>query len=152
MLDIALLRKDIAAVAARLKSRSFDLDIEAFNAIESERRSVQMRTEELQAQPGLNRMLWLGEYLVCAGRFLTRLPLPDAGPLDGPVLGRAVLCYPLVGLVIGGLLISTLITLFLVPVVYSIFDDWKESARRRLRPRSRSRPRRWRTEPRSRTC
>ena len=50
MLDIALLRKDIAAVAARLKSRSFDLDIEAFNAIESERRSVQMRTEELQAR------------------------------------------------------------------------------------------------------
>ena len=41
---------------------------------------------------------------VCAGRFLTRLPLPDPGPLEGPVLGRAVLCYPLVGLVIGGLL------------------------------------------------
>jgi seryl-tRNA synthetase len=50
MLDIALLRKDIAAVAARLKARSFDLDIEAFNALESERRSVQMRTEELQAK------------------------------------------------------------------------------------------------------
>lgn len=41
---------------------------------------------------------------LCAGRFLTRLPLPDPGLLDGPVLGRAVLCYPLVGLVIGGLL------------------------------------------------
>ncbi len=50
MLDIALLRKDIAAVAARLKTRPFDLDIEAFNALESERRSVQMRTEELQAK------------------------------------------------------------------------------------------------------
>jgi len=50
MLDIALLRKDIAAVAARLKTRHFDLDVEAFNAIESERRSVQMRTEELQAK------------------------------------------------------------------------------------------------------
>ena len=50
MLDIALLRKDIAAVAARLKARPFDLDIEAFNALESERRSVQMRTEELQAK------------------------------------------------------------------------------------------------------
>jgi seryl-tRNA synthetase len=49
MLDIALLRKDIAAVAARLKARPFDLDIEAFNALEGERRSVQMRTEELQA-------------------------------------------------------------------------------------------------------
>jgi len=50
MLDIALLRKDIAAVAARLKTRPFDLDVEAFNALESERRSVQMRTEELQAR------------------------------------------------------------------------------------------------------
>ncbi len=50
MLDIALLRKDIAAVAARLKARPFDLDIEAFNALEIERRSVQMRTEELQAR------------------------------------------------------------------------------------------------------
>ena len=50
MLDIALLRKDIAAVAARLKARPFDLDIEAFNALEGERRSVQMRTEELQAK------------------------------------------------------------------------------------------------------
>lgn len=48
---------------------------------------------------------------LCAGRFLTRLPLPDPGPLDGPVLGRAVLCYPLVGLVIGGLLWGTLWTL-----------------------------------------
>jgi len=50
MLDIALLRKDIAAVAARLKARPFDLDIEAFNTLESERKSVQMRTEELQAR------------------------------------------------------------------------------------------------------
>jgi len=43
---------------------------------------------------------------------------------------------PMATVVIGGLLISTLITLFLVPVVYSIFDDWKESARRRLRGRN----------------
>jgi seryl-tRNA synthetase len=50
MLDIALLRKDIAAVAARLKSRGFDLDTEAFAALERERKSVQMRTEELQAR------------------------------------------------------------------------------------------------------
>jgi seryl-tRNA synthetase len=50
MLDIALLRKDITAVAARLKARPFELDVEEFNAIESERRAIQMRTEELQAQ------------------------------------------------------------------------------------------------------
>ena len=50
MLDIALLRKDIAAVAARLRARPFELDIEGFNALEGERKSVQIRTEELQAQ------------------------------------------------------------------------------------------------------
>lgn len=38
-----------------------------------------------------------------AGRFLTRLPLPDPGPVDGSTLGRAALCYPLVGLLIGAL-------------------------------------------------
>jgi seryl-tRNA synthetase len=50
MLDIAQLRKDIAAIAARLKARPFDLDVEGFNALEGERKSVQMRTEELQAK------------------------------------------------------------------------------------------------------
>src|SRR5512144_2107250 len=50
MLDIAQLRKDIAAIAARLRTRPFELDIDAFNALESERRSVQIRTEELQAR------------------------------------------------------------------------------------------------------
>jgi len=50
MLDILLLRKDIAAVAARLKTRGFDLDVEGFNALETERKSLQTRTEELQAR------------------------------------------------------------------------------------------------------
>jgi seryl-tRNA synthetase len=50
MLYILLLRKDIAAVAARLKTRGFDLDVEAFNALEAERKSLQTRTEELQAK------------------------------------------------------------------------------------------------------
>jgi hypothetical protein len=38
-----------------------------------------------------------------AGRFLTRLPLPDPGEPQGSDLGRAALCYPLVGLGLGGL-------------------------------------------------
>jgi adenosylcobinamide-GDP ribazoletransferase len=40
---------------------------------------------------------------LCAGRFLTRLPLPDPGCRDGPTLGRSALFYPVVGLGIGAL-------------------------------------------------
>ena len=50
MIDPQLLRKDIAAVAARLATRKFQLDVEKFNALESERKSLQTRTEELQAK------------------------------------------------------------------------------------------------------
>lgn len=50
MLDIQLLRKDTAAVAERLKTRGFELDVGGFNALESQRKTIQMRTEELQSQ------------------------------------------------------------------------------------------------------
>jgi seryl-tRNA synthetase len=50
MLDINLLRKDIAAVAERLRTRPFELDTATFNALEAERKAIQTRTEELQAQ------------------------------------------------------------------------------------------------------
>ena len=50
MIDIQLLRKDIAAVADRLAQRKFILDAASFNALEAERKSIQTRTEELQAQ------------------------------------------------------------------------------------------------------
>jgi seryl-tRNA synthetase len=50
MIDPQLLRKDIAAVAARLATRKFQLDVERFNVLESERKSLQTRTEELQAK------------------------------------------------------------------------------------------------------
>jgi len=50
MIDIQLLRKDIEGVAARLAQRKFILDTASFNALESERKSIQTRTEELQAQ------------------------------------------------------------------------------------------------------
>jgi seryl-tRNA synthetase len=53
MLDITLLRKDLDAVVARLETRkspqSF-LDVPAFTALEAERKRLQVRTEELQAQ------------------------------------------------------------------------------------------------------
>jgi seryl-tRNA synthetase len=50
MIDPQLLRKDIAAVAARLVTRKFQLDVEKFNTLEAERKSLQTRTEELQAK------------------------------------------------------------------------------------------------------
>jgi len=50
MLDVALLRKDLAGVAQRLRARGFELDTAAFESLEAERKSVQMRTEELQAR------------------------------------------------------------------------------------------------------
>ena len=50
MLDINVLRRDVAAVAARLKTRGYDFDVNRFNALEAERKSVQTKTEELQAR------------------------------------------------------------------------------------------------------
>ncbi len=53
MLDILLLRKDLDAVIARLQTRKNPqafLDVDAFRALETERKTLQTRTEELQAQ------------------------------------------------------------------------------------------------------
>ncbi len=50
MLDINLLRKDIGATAERLRTRGFDFDIDEFNVLEAERKTVQISTEELQAR------------------------------------------------------------------------------------------------------
>ena len=50
MIDIQLLRKDIATVAEQLAARKFQLDVNGFNALEAERKQIQTRTEELQGQ------------------------------------------------------------------------------------------------------
>lgn len=50
MLDIALLRKDLANVTARLRTRGFEFDTAAFAALEAERKAVQVQTEQLQAK------------------------------------------------------------------------------------------------------
>ena len=53
MLDITLLRKDLAHVITRLEMRKSPqpfLDVDRFTALESERKLLQTRTEELQAQ------------------------------------------------------------------------------------------------------
>ena len=53
MLDINLLRKDLPTAIARLQTRKNPqafLNVEAFQALEAERKSLQTRTEELQSQ------------------------------------------------------------------------------------------------------
>src|SRR5438105_11169523 len=50
MLDIQLLRNDPGAVAARLKTRGYMLDVARFESTEARRKSVQTRTQELQAR------------------------------------------------------------------------------------------------------
>ncbi|MFC5498253.1 serine--tRNA ligase [Caenimonas terrae] len=53
MLDITLLRKDLASVVDRLQARKTPqgfLDVAAFTSLEAERKTIQSRSEELQAQ------------------------------------------------------------------------------------------------------
>ncbi|MBC7704466.1 MAG: serine--tRNA ligase [Rhodoferax sp.] len=53
MLDINLLRKDLDAAVARLETRKKPqhfLNVEVFKALEGERKTIQTRTEELQAR------------------------------------------------------------------------------------------------------
>ena len=53
MLDINLLRKDLPSAITRLETRKNPqkfLNVEAFGALESERKTIQSRTEELQGQ------------------------------------------------------------------------------------------------------
>ena len=50
MLDPKLLRSDPKAVASALKKRGFELDVNAFTALEEERKAVQIKTESLQQE------------------------------------------------------------------------------------------------------
>lgn len=50
MLDIQTLRNDLAAVAARLATRGFVLDAASFQELEAQRKTIQTRTQELQAK------------------------------------------------------------------------------------------------------
>jgi seryl-tRNA synthetase len=53
MLDITLLRKDLDQVVARLQTRKSPqvfLSVDAFRALETERKTLQIRTEELQSK------------------------------------------------------------------------------------------------------
>ena len=50
MIDPQLLRKDLAGAATALACRGYALDTAAFAALESERKSAQVQTEQLQSQ------------------------------------------------------------------------------------------------------
>jgi seryl-tRNA synthetase len=50
MLDIQLLRSDLAAVVRRLADRGYSLDTATFEALESERKALQTATQERQAR------------------------------------------------------------------------------------------------------
>lgn len=50
MLDIKLLRTQTEAMAQSLARKGFHLDVEAFEALEAERKAVQVRSESLQAE------------------------------------------------------------------------------------------------------
>ena len=50
MLDIQLLRTDLAGIAKRLAGRGFQLDVEVFRGLENERKAIQVKTQELQAK------------------------------------------------------------------------------------------------------
>jgi seryl-tRNA synthetase len=50
MLDIQLFRTDLQGTAERLAGRGFQLDVAAFQALENERKTIQVKTQELQAK------------------------------------------------------------------------------------------------------
>ncbi|MBI2296507.1 MAG: serine--tRNA ligase [Betaproteobacteria bacterium] len=50
MLDVQLLRSDLAGVARRIADRGATLDVAAFEALEAQRKAVQTETQELQAR------------------------------------------------------------------------------------------------------
>lgn len=50
MLDPNLLRNDIDAAAKALKIKGYDLDVQAYQTLETERKALQVESEELQAK------------------------------------------------------------------------------------------------------
>lgn len=48
MLDVQLLRDDIETVAKRLATRGYKLDVARFNALEQQRKALQMQTQDIQ--------------------------------------------------------------------------------------------------------
>ena len=50
MLDPKLIRSDIEAVASQLKIKGFDLDVEKIQSLETKRKAIQIKAEQLQSE------------------------------------------------------------------------------------------------------
>ena len=50
MLDSKFLRQDIEQTAARLAARGYELDVATVTALEEKRKTLQVKTQELQSQ------------------------------------------------------------------------------------------------------
>jgi len=58
-----------------------------------------------------------------AGRFLTRLPMPDPGPVSDPELGRSAVLFPLVGLLLGLMIWGLMVWgLSILPAEFGVLD------------------------------
>jgi seryl-tRNA synthetase len=77
MLDIQLLRNDLDSVARRLADRGFQLDTATFSALETERKTIQTRTQDLQAKRNSASKL-IGQ---------AKAKGEDAGPIMAEVAG-----------------------------------------------------------------
>lgn len=53
MLDMKLLRENVTSIAEQLKNRGYSFDIEKFQALEKERKAIQVATEALQNERNL---------------------------------------------------------------------------------------------------
>ncbi|MDJ0776266.1 MAG: serine--tRNA ligase [Gammaproteobacteria bacterium] len=60
MLDPKILRSDTAQVAQRLRTKHFELDVDAFNALEQRRKTLQIETQNLQSERN-NRSRAIGQ-------------------------------------------------------------------------------------------
>ena len=87
MLDILLLRKDLDSAIARLETRKKPqnfLDIEAFRALESERKTLQARTEALQGTRNtLSKQIGQLKAQGAAGAAQAEAAMAEVGALKG---------------------------------------------------------------------
>jgi len=64
-------------------------------------------------------MSW--QAFLIAGRFLTRLPLPDAKDYSLEKIGQSAAYYPLIGLVLGGIIVTSALLLDFMPLEVQAF-------------------------------